>query len=156
MDDFTVIKRDHTGTVRLTYPGKVIERGATWVCVEAPFTFDRVDLGVVVLVRGDIFTEFHYTDRWYNIFQINSCDDGHLKGWYCNIARPAVITGDTVAADDLALDVFVKPNGEIVLLDEDEFEALNLSSGERATALSAVGMIEQAVAGRAAPFDRIS
>ena len=43
------------------------------------------------LRRGDRFIETYYTDRWYNIFEIHAREDDRLKGWYCNIAKPAVM-----------------------------------------------------------------
>lgn len=156
MTPITVSKRDHRGALKLQYSGEVVRRGATWVCLRARFNFDRVDLGLVVLRRGDVFTEWFYSDRWYNVFRVEDGDDGHLKGWYCNITRPAVITAEAVSADDLALDVYVMPDGDLHLLDEEEFAALELSAQERAAAGHAVETIRRAVATRQAPFDPLS
>ncbi|OQY20658.1 MAG: hypothetical protein B6I35_10355 [Anaerolineaceae bacterium 4572_32.2] len=47
-----------------------------------------MDLGYVALEPSDRWTECFYTDRWYNVFEIHAADDS-LKGWYCNITRPA-------------------------------------------------------------------
>jgi protein associated with RNAse G/E len=49
-----------------------------------------------------------------------------LKGWYCNIGKPAVIEDDTVSYVDLALDLWVSIDGKQTVLDEDELEDLNL------------------------------
>ncbi len=135
------------------YSGTVITRGATWVCVKAPFEHSDKDAGYVVFRRGDTFVEWHYSDRWYNVFELHDVDDDHLKGWYCNITRPAIITDDLIRADDLALDVFVSPARDILVLDEDEFAALDLSPEERQAAWDAVAAIRQAVADHAAPFN---
>jgi predicted RNA-binding protein associated with RNAse of E/G family len=154
----TVRKHDQNGNLRFAYAGEVLERGATWVCLRATFNFDKVDLGVVAFLRGDVFTEFYYTDRWYTAYQINSGMDGNFKGWYCDIVRPAVITDEngalTVTYEDLALDVFVTPDREVTVLDEDEFAALNLSPDERAAALNAIEQIRQLVATHQSPFDQ--
>lgn len=156
MSPITIQKLDHTGKLKYQYPGEVVERTPTSVCVVAPFVGrESVDLGCVVLRRGDTFTEWHYSDRWYNIFQVNAVEDGHLKGWYCNVTRPATITARQVSADDLALDVYVMPDGEIHLLDEDEFAALNLSADEQAAAWRAVDALRQAAADRIPPFQLI-
>lgn len=155
MQPYTVIKRDHHGKQQLEYYGELIELGETHVCIRAPFTFNSRDLGYVFLKRGDIFTEWFFTDRWYNIFQINDVDTGNLKGWYCNLTRPAQISNTSVAADDLALDIFVKPDGNILVLDEDEFDTLPLREKEQQNVQNAVQEIRQKVTGRIAPFDQI-
>lgn len=155
MNKITVYKCDYAGNITWQYPAVVADSGATWVCLTAIFDRSESDLGFVVFRQGDTFTEWFYTDRWYNIFRVEDVQTGHLKGWYCNITRPAVITADSVRADDLALDVFVQPNGNIILLDEQEFEALELPLHERIAALRAVESIRHAVNNRAAPFNEI-
>ena len=112
-------------------------------------------LGFVSFRQGDVFTEWFYARRWYNIFRVEDGSSSRLKGWYCNISRPAQISPDSVRADDLALDVFVMPNGNIVLLDEVEFDALDLSNQERMASLRAVEMIRTAAIERKPPFDEI-
>ncbi len=153
MTPITVYKRDHTGRVVWHYAGDVVARGAGWVCLRAAFDRDKADFGFVTFCRGDLFTEWFYADRWYNVFRVNDGRSGQLKGWYCNITRPALIAPDRVDADDLALDVFIMPDGSPRLLDEDEFAALDLPAAERAAALNAVAAIRAAAAARAAPFD---
>ena len=75
-----------------------------------------------------------------------------MKGWYCNITRPACISADEVAADDLALDLWVTPDGETQVLDEDEFVALRLAPAEREAAQKALAELQTMVARKAAPF----
>jgi protein associated with RNAse G/E len=74
----------------------------------------------VPFCSGDVFTEFYYVDRWYNVFHITD-PEGHHKGWYCNVAQPAMLDDDGVAFVDMALDLFVHPDGRYAVLDEDEF-----------------------------------
>lgn len=147
-----LIKQNARGEPVIEYSGTLIARGATWVHVTAPYNNPDKDAGYVVFRRGDTFIEWHYSDRWYNVFELHDVDDGHLKGWYCNITRPAIITDDLIRADDLALDVFVSPQREILVLDEDDFAALDLSPEERQAAWDAVAAIRQAVASHEAPF----
>jgi len=152
----TVIKRDHRGAPQLTYAGQLIARGPTWICLEARFSFADKDAGYHVFRRGDRFVEWFYADRGYNIFALHDADDDRLKGWYCNITRPALIhDGDgalIVEADDLALDVFVRPDGTHIVLDEDEFAALDLTPDDRAAALAALAELRALIAGRLPPF----
>lgn len=154
--DVRVIKRDHTGQEVLHYYGDVIGRGEHWVCVRAVFiTGADKHLGYVTLRKGDIFLEWFYADRWYNIFQVHEGTSDRIKGWYCNLTRPAVITSNQIAADDLALDLFVKPDGDMLLLDQDEYAALSLSDDERAHVQQAVETLQRMVTERQPPFDAI-
>lgn len=155
MNTITVHKYNYAGEYVLQYDGDVIERGPTWVCLRALFNRDEADLGFVVFRQGDIFIEWFYSDRWYNIFQVYDGDSQHLKGWYCNITRPAEITDGEVRADDLELDVFVTPNGTMLLLDEKEFGALDLPIEARIAALRAVETIRRSVSGREPPFEAV-
>jgi protein associated with RNAse G/E len=89
----------------------------------------------VVLKKGDRFVEYYYSDRWYNIFEIYDRDDGKVKGWYCNVGMPAVFDDEIVSYVDLALDLWVSVDGTQTVLDEDEFEELDLSGELRKGAL---------------------
>jgi len=152
MTAITVYKHDHRGRPVWHYTGTVVERGADWLRLHAYFGRELVDIGLVTFRKGDLMVEWFYADRYYNVFQIHDGDGGPIKGWYCNITRPAEITADTVTADDLALDVFVSPQGEITLLDEDEFDELQLDPAEQAAALAAVDEIRERVRQRQGPF----
>ena len=152
MPPITVHKCNHLGEQVWQYQGEAVERGATWVCLRARFGRDDIDAGYVVFRRGDLMTEWFYTDRWYNVFRLEDVEDGRLKGWYCNIGRPARLSESDVAYDDLALDVFVTPAGEVLVLDEDEFAALRLPATDVAASWAAVESIRQAVAAHAFPF----
>ncbi len=155
MSSITVYKHNHAGEPITQYDGLVIERGADWVCLRAVFSRDEADLGFVVFRQGDVFVEWFFNDRWYNVFQVYEGDSPRLKGWYCNITRPAVITENEIRADDLELDVFVMPNGTLLLLDEKEFGALELPIEERMAALRAVESIRRSVTSREAPFEAV-
>ena len=156
MAEIRVQKLNHRGDVVFAYSGEIVARGETWVCLQAHFNRDDIDAGAVVFRRGDLMTEWFYSDRWYNIFRIQDVDDGRLKGWYCNVTRPTVITQNAVAAEDLALDVFVTPSGELVVWDEDEFAALDLPPHDQAQAWAAVEALRREVKERRPPFDEIS
>lgn len=152
MSVIQIIKRDHRGREQLRYTGQLLQRSADLICLRAVFQHDDVDLGCVIFRRGDVFTEWFYRRRWYNVFRIADGADATLKGWYCNITRPAHFGAGCVSADDLALDLFVAPDGALQLLDEDEFAALPLAARERAAALHAVAQIRRAVAAACVPF----
>jgi hypothetical protein len=151
MNELTVLKLDDRGREVWRYPAQMIARDASSVTLEAFFNRDDMDLGYVFFKRGDRFVETFYTDRWYNVFAVYDRDDGRLKGWYCNICRPAVMTAAAVSCDDLALDAWVAPDGAMTVLDEDEFAALDLDPGDRAQALEGMAALRALVAAAALP-----
>ena len=108
---FTVTKLDHDGSEVWSYPATVRRRDAAPVVLEARFNREDMDLGYATFRRNDRFVETFYSDRWYNVFAIYDRDSAALKGWYCNICRPARITDRGVWCDDLALDLWVDPDG---------------------------------------------
>src|SRR5574339_242779 len=122
-----VQKKNPAGQVTYEYEGKLLDRGETSITLEA--WFDRADMPFmdVVFKTGDRFVETYYTDRWYNIFVIHDRDDQKIKGWYCNIGMPAQIEDSVISYVDLALDLWVSADGVQTVLDEDEFEQLQLS-----------------------------
>ncbi len=127
MSTITVLKLNLAGQETWRYTGRVLERHADRLVLEAHFNRDDIPFHGILLRRGDRFVETFYADRWYNVFEMHDCDDDRLKGWYCNIGRPAVIGEMTVSYIDLALDLLVYPDGRQLVLDEDEFGQLALS-----------------------------
>jgi predicted RNA-binding protein associated with RNAse of E/G family len=151
-DAITVHKLDHRGAEVWRYQGTVTERTPSSLTLEAFFDRESQTIGGLTLRRGDRFVETYFTDRWYNIFAIHDRYDGLLKGWYCNIARPARIERGDLFADDLALDLVVDRLGRWVLLDQDEFDELELSEEDRGRAMRALEELQHLVATAAAPF----
>ncbi len=129
-------KKNPAGEVTYQYEGVLLSRDEHSVTLEA--LFDRADMPFMdtVLRTGDRFVETYYTDRWYNIFAIHDGEHGKIKGWYCNIAKPAVIEDSLVSYVDLALDLWVSADGKQTVLDEDEFEELNLNEDVRTSAFN--------------------
>ncbi len=119
-------KKNPDGVVTYEYEGVLLSRNENSITLEA--LFDREDMSFmgVVFKKGDRFVEHYYTNRWYNIFEIYDRDNGKMKGWYCNIGKPAVFEDGVVSYVDLALDLWVSINGKQTVLDKDEFEALEL------------------------------
>jgi hypothetical protein len=151
MPGITVLKRNLAGEVTWQYEGRVLERRATCVTLEAFFNRDDMPFMDVVLKRGDRFIESFFSDRWYNVFEIYDRDNKKFKGWYCNIGYPAVIEMDTVSYIDLALDLWVADDGAQTVLDEDEFQRLSLDRLARAQAVSALEELKRKFANKRPP-----
>ncbi|HQV93402.1 MAG TPA: DUF402 domain-containing protein [Anaerolineales bacterium] len=143
MSRIKVQKKNPAGEVLYEYEGDELRRDETSIVLEALFTRDDMPFQDVTFKKGDRFVEYYYSDHWYNIFAIYDRDDGALKGWYCNIGKPAVIEDGIVSYIDLALDLWVSANGTQFVLDEDEFDALALSDDLRKSALNGLDDLKQ-------------
>ena len=135
-------KKNLAGEITWKYEGSVLSRENNTIVLEA--LFDRPDMPFmdIVLKRNDRFVETFYNDRWYNIFEIYDRDDGEFKGWYCNVGMPAVFEDGVISYIDLALDLWVSADGKQTVLDEDEFEKLDLSEELRAGALKGLAELK--------------
>lgn len=136
MTSITVIKQDAKGNELWRYKGRILKNDESRIIVEAFFDHQDMMIHGMPLQHGDRFIETYFTDRWYNLFEIHDGQDDHLRGWYINITFPAVFQNDTVSYKDLALDVLVFPDGKIVVLDEDEFEDLDIPPDVREKAFN--------------------
>jgi uncharacterized protein len=152
----TVYKLNHLGEEKLQYSGEVLKRAEHCICIRAIFSSDDMELDYVTLKRGDIFTEWFYDNRWYNIFRIVDVDTRELKGYYCNLTRPAQIAENHIKAEDLALDLFVRPDSTTLLLDEVEYQALPLTDVERKQVQAALEELHFLVKAANPPFDDLA
>ncbi len=141
--------------VVIAYEGCVLEQTPTSLVLEARFNRETMDLGYVVFEHQDRFIERFFADRWYNIFEIHAVHDDRLKGWYCNIVQPAEFGAESVEQVDLALDLWINPDGSYRLLDQDEFEALPLDRLTRLRAQQAVNEVIVLLYERSEPFTGI-
>ncbi len=152
----TIVKQNTLGKTVLTYEGEIVARLVSGVVVQAFWTLPLRDLGYTQFEPGDRFTEYYYTDRWFNIFTIVSAS-GALKGWYCNIAVPARIFDDHIEQIDLLLDLWVNPQGESLILDEDEFaDDTTLTAYQRQAAREGLQDLLQLVASRQEAFSPLA
>ncbi len=143
MREITIIKLNTNGEEVWRYEGRKIKQDQRSILVEAFFNRSDLIFHGICLKQGDRFIELYLNDRWYNIFEIYDRDDQGLKGWYCNIASPCWFKDDQILYMDLALDLLVYPNGDQLVLDEDEFAALDIEEGQKKCALSALAELQK-------------
>jgi hypothetical protein len=137
----TIIKLNTEREETWRYDGRVLERDANSILVEARFNRSDLLFHDIFLRHNDRFVERYYADQWYNIFAIHDKDDDRLKGWYCNVTRPAEFTPGQIAYVDLALDLLAYPDGRYLILDEDEFEELHLDQPTQQKAWQALDQL---------------
>lgn len=126
------------GRTKIAYPAELLADDGTRVVVRAPWAGDTArDFGFVRFERGDVFTEFYWRDRWYAVKEVRDAA-GALKGWYCDVTRPATLSEGRLVVEDLDLDLWRSADGADVLrLDEDEFAESGLASTDPAAAAAA-------------------
>lgn len=135
-NDVTIIKLNPEGQETWRYPGRMLAKDDHSQLVEAYFNHSDLPIHGITLRENDRFVERYYDNRWYNILEAHDREDDHLKGWYCNVSRPARFSDGQIAYVDLALDLLVYPDDQFVVLDEDEFTALALNAETREEALA--------------------
>jgi hypothetical protein len=140
--DVWVIKRNVEGGETWRYPARVLRHKPGAVLVEAFFNRPDTPFHGIILGQGDRFIEAYYSQRWYNLYEIHDRLDDRLKGWYCNVTLPAQIDEQTISYVDLALDLLVYPDGKQVVLDEDEFAGLAITSQVRLQAWEALQALQ--------------
>jgi hypothetical protein len=103
-----------------------------WVTDAPPFdyTWDRSHV-LRFMREGDTHTvELFWDTEW------------RFLGWYINLQAPLVIRGDKFDTTDLALDIWVEPDGSWRWKDEDEFaraQELGVLDAKRAAAVRSEG-----------------
>jgi predicted RNA-binding protein associated with RNAse of E/G family len=121
------------------YTGTLLHQDTRVLVLEARFRPPDLSFMGIVIRTGDRFIETYFTERWYNIFEIHDRDDNQLKGWYCNIGKPFVMESENeISYVDLALDLWVDPDGTQTILDEDEFAALDVDAQTKSKARAAL------------------
>jgi hypothetical protein len=111
----------------VSYPAVVVWDDTDHIVVRAPWAGppSRV-LGFICFEQGDVFTEHYWRSRWYSIKEVRD-ESGTLKGWYCDVCRPAIVRRGALIISDLDLDLWLSADRATVLrLDEDEFAASGL------------------------------
>ncbi|MFG1671562.1 DUF402 domain-containing protein [Streptomyces sp. Y7] len=132
------------GRTKIRYPAELVADDGTRIAVRAPWSGEGVrDFGFVRFEPGDVFTEYYWRDRWYAVKEVRDAA-GALKGWYCDITRPATLSGAELVVEDLDLDLWRSADGTDVLrLDEDEFAESGLARSDPEAAAAAVAALDE-------------
>ena len=149
----TITKMDHQRTPRFGYPGDLVLADDDVVVARCVWSGPKpFAVGPFVLELGDVFIEYYYRREWFNILAVYR-PTGEFKGWYCNITDPVEIEESVIRWYDLALDLLVLPDGAQIVLDEDEFEALNPDDAIRAQTAEALATLRRWASEKRPPFD---
>lgn len=141
VEEIIVIKQNLQEEETWRYSGTVLARDNHSVLIEARFNRSDLPFHGITFRNNDRFVERYYDNRWYNIFELHDWEDDRLKGWYCNVTKPAEFAPGQIAYVDLALDLLVYPDGTYLVLDEDEFAALPLDEATQTHARQALDQL---------------
>ncbi|UXY26649.1 DUF402 domain-containing protein [Streptomyces sp. HUAS TT20] len=132
------------GRTKIRYPAELLQDDGTRIVVRADFAGGTVrDFGFVRFEPGDVFTEYYWRDRWYAVMEVRD-PAGTLKGWYCDVARPATFSGTELVVEDLDLDLWRSADGtDVRRLDEDEFEESGLRESDPQAAAAAEAALDE-------------
>jgi hypothetical protein len=132
------------GRTKIRYTGELLADDGTRVAVRAPWAGSGVrDFGFVRFEPGDVFTEYYWRDRWYAVKEVRSAT-GALKGWYCDVTRPARRSGAELVVEDLDLDLWCSADGtDVRRLDEDEFAESGLGESDPEAARAALAALDE-------------
>ncbi|MET9257311.1 DUF402 domain-containing protein [Streptomyces sp. NPDC003717] len=132
------------GRTKIRYPARLLRDDGTRLAVRAPWAGAGVrDFGFVRFEPGDVFTEYYWRDRWYAVKEVRD-GAGVLKGWYCDVTRPAVRSGGEVVVEDLDLDLWCGADRtDVRRLDEDEFAASGLAERDPEAAAAATAALDE-------------
>ena len=149
-------KRDLAEIIQVSYMGELVAQRPSVSVIAARWEHGMRDVGYTVFAPQDRFTEYFYADQWFNIMRVGTAAMGTLKGWYCNITRPATLTATDITYDDLFLDVWVQPDGTMLVLDEDEFVAANLDTTLQQQTRAGLAEVRRWVQERLGPFTELT
>ncbi|WP_329023894.1 DUF402 domain-containing protein [Streptomyces sp. NBC_01423] len=132
------------GKTKIRYPAALLSDDGTRVTVRAPWAAPGVrDFGFVRFEPGDVFTEHYWRDAWFAVKEVRT-GAGGLKGWYCDVTRPAVVRDGELVVEDLDLDLWVSADRtEVLRLDEDEFAASGLAGRAPEAARAATEALDE-------------
>ena len=156
----TIIKIAPGGEEVTRYPGEITRHDAHtgWVTARAIWTNREVDIDGVRFRPNDAIDEYFSATEWFNAFQVWHGDAG-AQGWYINVTYPTRLTraGDELILlwHDLYLDVVIRPDGVVIVRDEDELAASALATRDPALHARILGTREHIlnhVAHQTGPF----
>ncbi len=110
------------GRLKYRWPGELLVANEQEIVVRGEFSRE-FKTPYHHFRAGDVTREIYPRDAWYNICEIYGKEES-IQGIYCNLAAPPELCGKTLTYIDLALDLYVSKQGDVTVLDEEEFEHL--------------------------------
>lgn len=120
-EEITVISRKYDGSIRRSWKCRLVKEESPLLEFVGEFDREVVHSDLGLIRRGTVSYEYYWTDRWYNVFRFHE-PEGELKYFYCNINTPPAFKDGSLDYVDLDIDLLVRPDYSVTILDEHEFE----------------------------------
>jgi len=154
--ELLVVKLDPVGNVVARYTGTIQPGHPGWIVIRATWSLGTVVSGPIRFETGDELVEYFSVVEPINAFALYDVA-GHFKGWYTNVACPAILVENELYWRDLYIDVVVDASGHLVVLDEEELERSALREHDPdayACILTARDRLLTGLRSRTYPFDQ--
>lgn len=114
------IKR-HLNKPDESYPCDLLLRGQDYVVLK--YVSDRPGrVGGVIIEAGSTTHAYYRAGQGYIVWKIGG-PDGQLKGYLFHICKDLQVDEKRVEYLDMLLDLWIDPDGQLTVLDQDEVEA---------------------------------
>lgn len=113
--------RKFDGKIHRTWKADLIEQKGSLLVLLGEFEKDVKHPILGVIRRGTVSYEYFWLDRWFSVFRFEE-PEGGLRNYYCNINMPPTFDNNVLDFIDLDVDVLVRKNFQLEILDLDEFE----------------------------------
>ena len=121
-EEITVVSRKYDGRIGRSWKCRLVKEELPLLEFVGEFDREVVHTDLGLIRRGTVSYEYYWTDRWFNVFRFHE-PEGELKFFYCNINTPPTFNDGSLDYVDLDIDLLVRPDYSITILDELEFEA---------------------------------
>lgn len=71
--------------------------------------------------KGTQSYEYYWKEKWFNVFRFNE-PTGEFRNFYCNINMPPELSGDVLDYVDLDIDILIRRDLSLEILDRNEFK----------------------------------
>lgn len=155
--DFVKINsRKFDGGIHKSWNARLIERNEDLLIFVGEFENEIEHPSLGVIRRGTVSHEFYWLDRGYNIFRFHE-PAGDFRNFYCNLNLPPTFENGVLDYVDLEIDVLVRKDFSIQILDADEFEEnariFGYSNDLRETVAGNLKKVLSLIEQRIFPFD---
>jgi protein associated with RNAse G/E len=117
----TIISRKFDGSIHRQWKAEKTEQSNNLIIFLGEFEKEVKHNELGVIRRGTISYEYYWLDRGYNVFRFHE-PDGDLRNYYCNLNQPPTFVENVLDYVDLDLDVLVRKDFSIEILDLEEYE----------------------------------
>ena len=154
-EEITVISRKYDGRIGRSWKCRLVREEPPLLEFVGEFDREVVHSDLGLIRRGTVSYEYYWTDQWYNVFRFHE-PEGELKYFYCNVNMPPAFKDGSLDYIDLDIDLLVRPDYSIIILDELEFEAnaerFDIPEEVRQRAKASVDELTQMIERREFPF----